>query len=187
MADRHAILKNGVKEIAWSLGKAVTFMAKWDYALAGSSSHIHASLWDLAGKKPLFFDPKAEHGMSPLMRQLHGRAAQICRRHHLVPGALRQFLQAFPGGHFRADQSDLEPRQPHRRVPALRRGDEGDPQRVPHRRRRPQPLSRLRRAARRRPRRHRGGTGAGAGLCRRRLSRQEFARSAEDAARGDRR
>lgn len=69
MADRHAILKNGVKEIAHGLGKAVTFMAKWDTALAGSSSHIHASLWDAAGRKPLFYDPKAEHGMSALMRQ----------------------------------------------------------------------------------------------------------------------
>jgi glutamine synthetase len=69
MADRHAILKNGVKEIAFGLGKAVTFMAKWDYALAGSSSHIHASLWDAPGRRPLFYDPKAEHGMSALMRQ----------------------------------------------------------------------------------------------------------------------
>ena len=69
MADNHAILKNGVKEIAYGLGKAVTFMAKWDYALAGSSSHIHASLWDARGRRPLFFDAKAEHGMSTLMRQ----------------------------------------------------------------------------------------------------------------------
>ena len=68
MADRHSILKNGIKEIAWGKGKAITFMAKWDYGLAGSSSHIHASLWD-AGKKPLFLDPKGEFGMSELMRQ----------------------------------------------------------------------------------------------------------------------
>jgi glutamine synthetase len=68
MADRHAILKNAVKEIAWMQGKAVTFMAKWHYGLAGSSSHIHASLWDAAGKTPLFYDAKAEFGMSPLMR-----------------------------------------------------------------------------------------------------------------------
>ena len=68
MADNHAVLKNAVKEIAWTKGKAVTFMSKWRYDLAGSSSHVHASLWDMAGKKPLFFDPKAEHGMSPLMR-----------------------------------------------------------------------------------------------------------------------
>ena len=50
-------------------GKAITFMAKWRYDLAGSSSHIHASLWDSAGAKPLFADPHARHGMSPLMQQ----------------------------------------------------------------------------------------------------------------------
>ena len=69
MADRHVIIKNGIKEIAFGKGKAVTFMAKWDYALAGSSSHVHMSLWDKAGRKPLFLDTKAEFGMSALMRQ----------------------------------------------------------------------------------------------------------------------
>jgi glutamine synthetase len=68
MADRHVILKNGVKEVAHGQGKAVTFMAKWRYDLAGSSCHIHASLWDEAGEKPLFADEKAEYGMSKLMR-----------------------------------------------------------------------------------------------------------------------
>jgi glutamine synthetase len=68
MADRHVVLKNGCKEIAWGLGKALTFMAKWDYGLAGNSSHIHQSLWSKDGRKALFHDPKAEHGMSPLMR-----------------------------------------------------------------------------------------------------------------------
>jgi glutamine synthetase len=68
MADNHVILKNAVKEIAWAQGKAVTFMAKWNYGLAGSSSHIHASLWDGAGKRPLFYDAKGEYGMSALMR-----------------------------------------------------------------------------------------------------------------------
>ena len=56
MADNHVILKNGTKEIAHALGKAVTFMSKWNYGLAGSSSHVHVSLWDAAGKTPLFFD-----------------------------------------------------------------------------------------------------------------------------------
>src|SRR6476469_9820246 len=68
MADNHAILKNGVKEIALLQGKSVTFMSKWNYGLAGSSSHVHTSLWDAAGKTPLFHDAKAEFTMSPLMR-----------------------------------------------------------------------------------------------------------------------
>src|SRR3546814_10637387 len=94
-------------------------MAKWNYALAGSSCHIHASLWDKTGKKPLFFDPKAKHTMSNTMRQFV--AGQLKYADDItVPGALREFLQAFPGRHLRADQGDLEPRQPHRRLPPLR-------------------------------------------------------------------
>jgi glutamine synthetase len=68
MADNHVILKNGCKEIALLQGKSVTFMSKWNYGLAGSSSHVHTSLWDAAGKTPLFYDAKAEYTMSPLMR-----------------------------------------------------------------------------------------------------------------------
>jgi glutamine synthetase len=74
MADRHVVLKNATKEIAWAAGKAVTFMAKWDYALAGSSSHIHMSLADKAGKSA-FADPKDERGMSQVMK--HFMAGQL--------------------------------------------------------------------------------------------------------------
>jgi glutamine synthetase len=68
MADRHVILKNGTKEIAAGMGKAITFMAKYNYGLAGNSSHIHNSLWSADGKTPLFYDREAEFGMTPLMR-----------------------------------------------------------------------------------------------------------------------
>ena len=67
MADRHAIMKNGCKEIAWAQGRSISFMAKWSYDHAGNSSHVHQSLWSAEGE-PLFFDPDAEHGMSELMR-----------------------------------------------------------------------------------------------------------------------
>jgi glutamine synthetase len=49
MADHHLVLKNAVKEIASQEGRAATFMAKWTMAESGSSSHIHASLWDADG------------------------------------------------------------------------------------------------------------------------------------------
>jgi glutamine synthetase len=68
MADRHVILKNGCKEIAWGQGKAITFMAKWDYGLAGNSAHIHQSLWSKDGRQALFHDAKGDHGMSQLMK-----------------------------------------------------------------------------------------------------------------------
>ena len=45
MADRHLLLKQAAKEISDQLGSSVTFMAKPDAAQAGSSSHLHVSLW----------------------------------------------------------------------------------------------------------------------------------------------
>ena len=54
MADRHVLYKHAAKEIAWKHGRAVTFMAKWDERYAGSSCHIHMSLWDENAKKSMF-------------------------------------------------------------------------------------------------------------------------------------
>lgn len=65
MADQHVFMKNGAKEIADQEGKAVTFMAKYNYNLAGNSSHIHNSVWSKDGK-PLFFDRNAKWTLSEL-------------------------------------------------------------------------------------------------------------------------
>ncbi len=67
-ADRHVIVKNACKEIAWQQGRSLTFLAKWDTDAAGSSSHIHQSLWSADGKTPLFHDAGSVHGMSDTMR-----------------------------------------------------------------------------------------------------------------------
>jgi len=45
MADRHVIFKQCLKEVADELGLSVTFMAKPAADQAGSSCHIHLSLW----------------------------------------------------------------------------------------------------------------------------------------------
>lgn len=45
MADRHALYKQCLKEIADQLGLSLTFMAKVDATKAGSSCHMHLSLW----------------------------------------------------------------------------------------------------------------------------------------------
>ena len=45
MADRHAVFKQCLKEVADQMGISVTFMAKVDADQAGSSCHIHLSLW----------------------------------------------------------------------------------------------------------------------------------------------
>jgi glutamine synthetase len=54
MADRHTLYKHGAKEIAHAEGSSVTFMAKYDMGAAGSSFHLHSSLWDRAGRRNLF-------------------------------------------------------------------------------------------------------------------------------------
>jgi glutamine synthetase len=45
MADRHTVMKLAMKEIAEGLGVSATFMAKPTMSEAGSSCHIHLSLW----------------------------------------------------------------------------------------------------------------------------------------------
>jgi len=45
MADRHGIYKQCVKEVAEQVGMSVTFMAKYASDRAGSSCHLHLSLW----------------------------------------------------------------------------------------------------------------------------------------------
>src|SRR5260221_3993332 len=45
MGDRHVIFKQCLKEVAEAAGMSLTFMAKPDASQAGSSCHIHFSLW----------------------------------------------------------------------------------------------------------------------------------------------
>jgi len=44
-ADKAALFKVGMKQIAREHGLSVTFMAKWNASLPGSSGHVHQSLW----------------------------------------------------------------------------------------------------------------------------------------------
>lgn len=54
MCDRHVIYKQLAKEVAIQHGLAVSFMAKMDERYAGSSMHMHSSLWAIDTDKPLF-------------------------------------------------------------------------------------------------------------------------------------
>ncbi|MBK8426429.1 MAG: glutamine synthetase [Lewinellaceae bacterium] len=45
MADRHIVFKQCLKELADAIGLSITFMAKFDADRAGSSCHLHLSLW----------------------------------------------------------------------------------------------------------------------------------------------
>lgn len=74
MADRHAIYKHAAKEIAWQKDCAVSFMAKWHHAHAGSSMHVHASLWDKSGINALFHGEEkiGPLSVSPVFRYFLG-------------------------------------------------------------------------------------------------------------------
>lgn len=67
-ADRAALFKTAVKEIAYRHGVVASFMAKWNQKLPGSGGHIHLSLWDGAGRKNVFHDGRDPNRMSPTFR-----------------------------------------------------------------------------------------------------------------------
>jgi glutamine synthetase len=73
MADRTALYKHGAKEIAHQAGCAVTFMAKYDQGAAGSSFHLHSSLWDRTGRRALFAPPRRDGGRGRVLTPLLGR------------------------------------------------------------------------------------------------------------------
>jgi glutamine synthetase len=81
MADRHVLYKHGAKEIAALSGLALTFMAKWDAGQAGSSFHLHSSLWDASGR-PVFFDETKPLGMSDIFQ--HYLAGQLAYTRELM-------------------------------------------------------------------------------------------------------
>lgn len=83
MADHHTVYKNGAKEIAWSQGKSITFMAKPTIDQPGSSCHIHSSIWSIEDDRALC-PGDDEHHMSKVFRHwvggllAHSRELSLC-------------------------------------------------------------------------------------------------------------
>jgi len=72
MADKAALFKTGMKQLCTRRGLAVTFMAKWNADLPGSSGHLHQSLWKKSpsGQKvSLFYDASDPEKLSAAARQ----------------------------------------------------------------------------------------------------------------------
>lgn len=82
-ADRAALFKSGVKEIAYRHGIIASFMAKWNETLPGCSGHVHQSLWSGNGKQNLFVDTDRENGISELMENYI--AGQLFCLPHILP------------------------------------------------------------------------------------------------------
>jgi len=78
-ADYHSFYKHGTKEIAALSGAAITFMAKWSMAEAGSSCHMHTSVWNADGTESLMWDEGAPHHMSETFRYFLGGVMATAR------------------------------------------------------------------------------------------------------------
>ena len=76
MADAHVVFKQGAKEIADRHGKCLSFMPKIFADEAGSSCHIHASLWEKGSNR--FWDSQSGGG-SKYFRQFLGGLLRNCR------------------------------------------------------------------------------------------------------------
>ena len=154
MADRHVIYKQCLKEMADRMGASVTFMAKIAADQAGSSCHIHMSLWRdgvnaFAGDQEL-----GPVRCSDEFRWFLGGCLAHASRDHGVLRADGELVQALRRRLVGADTAGVELRQPHRR--ASRGRARAEPaHRVPRPRRRLQPVPRAGRHARVGPRRHR--------------------------------
>ncbi len=76
MADRTVIMKNGIKEIAFLNNIMVTFMAKYETEVTGSSFHLHASLWNEKGENVLA-DTSDAYGLSEVGKNFLGGMMQL--------------------------------------------------------------------------------------------------------------
>jgi glutamine synthetase len=93
-ADRAALFKTAVKEIAARHGLIPTFMAKWNPDLPGSSGHLHQSLW--SGGRNLFFD--GAEPMSALMRHyIAGLVANLPELMALFCPTINSYKRTVPG------------------------------------------------------------------------------------------
>ncbi len=95
-ADKAALFKTAMKEVAARLGYSVTFMAKWNHALPGSSGHLHQSLW--RDQKNVFFEPDAPNKLSATARHyLGGQIALMPEITALVSPTVNSYKRYVPG------------------------------------------------------------------------------------------
>jgi glutamine synthetase len=94
-ADRAALFKTAVKEIASRHHLMPTFMAKWNAELPGSSGHIHQSLWSKTKGQNLFHAPG---GMPPLMRRyIAGLVANLPELMVMMCPTVNSYKRTVPG------------------------------------------------------------------------------------------
>jgi glutamine synthetase len=95
-ADKAALFKVGMKQIAHESGLSVTFMAKWNASLPGSSGHLHQSLWRQG--ENVFADTAAPDGISKTMRHyIGGQCALMPELTALYSPTVNTYKRYVPG------------------------------------------------------------------------------------------
>ncbi|HXX68232.1 MAG TPA: glutamine synthetase family protein [Polyangiaceae bacterium] len=95
-ADKAALFKTALKQLAARHGYSVTFMAKWNAALPGSSGHLHQSLWKEG--KNVFYDPSSESGLSAVAgHYLGGQVTLMPELTALVSPTINSYKRYVPG------------------------------------------------------------------------------------------
>ena len=154
MADRHVVFKQCLKEVAEAAGMSVTFMAKPDASQAGSSCHIHLSLWRDGDNAFPGNQQLGRAKVSDVFRWFLGgwiaHVPDVMVLYAPTVNSYKRYVDASWAPTRLAWSYD-------NRTAGFRVVGDGDEpaHRVPHPRRRLQPLPRARRRARLRPGRHR--------------------------------
>ncbi|MDC3987505.1 glutamine synthetase family protein [Polyangium jinanense] len=95
-ADKAALFKAAMKQLAYEHGLSVTFMAKWNAKLPGSSGHLHQSLWK--DGENVFQGPPSEGGISRQMRHyIGGQLACMREMTALVSPTVNSYKRYVPG------------------------------------------------------------------------------------------
>lgn len=95
-ADKAALFKTVMKQIAARHGLSVTFMAKWNAELPGCSGHLHQSLW--RGGKNVFYDPRGPRGMSTVMQSYVGGQLKLMRElTAMISPSVNSYKRYVPG------------------------------------------------------------------------------------------
>ncbi|HEY1696782.1 MAG TPA: glutamine synthetase family protein [Polyangiaceae bacterium] len=95
-ADDAALFKTAMKQTAHRLGLSVTFMAKWNHDLPGSSGHVHQSLWK--DGKNAFYDAADDNKLSEVAKHyLGGQLALMPELTALYSPTVNSYKRYVPG------------------------------------------------------------------------------------------
>jgi glutamine synthetase len=100
MADKAALFKTHMKQLCARRGLSVTFMAKWNADLPGSSGHLHQSLWTgpSGAKKNAFHDPASPRELSAIGKSyVAGQIALMPELTALYSPTVNSYKRYVPG------------------------------------------------------------------------------------------